>query len=64
MGDKAACGTCRFFVKNAMSVGTGECRRLPPSVISTPRGAGAVFPSIKSEHWCGEYQAKIMEDSD
>lgn len=59
MADTAACGSCRFFLKDE----TGSyCRRYPPSVFPFPNPAGiaqqSFFPSMAAEGWCGEYQRK------
>lgn len=61
----AACGTCIYFVKDALKQ-EGGCRRFPPQIVSvsakTLQGMamvpGAMFPQVSSAPgwWCGEYR--------
>ena len=34
----------------------GECHVNPPTVIAIPNGAGAFFPAVKEDCFCGEHR--------
>ena len=67
----ATCAACRFFAEKE-----GQCRRRAPTghvvVVPSRNLAGAVsadvqvlgvFPGVKPDHWCGEYEAADKEST-
>jgi hypothetical protein len=61
------CANCKFYVKERLRPGYGECHAGRPQLIliPTPQGiqnAGGWAP-CKDEHWCGEHKPKINGSS-
>ena len=51
------CSGCRFFQKRERWE-SGYCRRYPPTVMSGGEGDDYERnPMVKSDDWCGEFQA-------
>lgn len=60
---KNNCATCRFFDSDDI-LEIGLCRRYPPQLV-LPRDGGSgliVWPRIKPDGWCGEWQPIIESD--
>jgi hypothetical protein len=63
-----SCGACSHFAAGATDASSppfrggevpviGICRRYPPTVSSGHQEGCAFFPSVHSQHLCGEYQS-------
>ena len=56
------CGKCMFFAEDPKAPlnpqgRVGMCRRMPPSVVPTPRGLATMFPPIQANSLsCGEFK--------
>lgn len=61
------CYTCEFyqehFYKNADgevgdSMGKGECRKLPPTIIEKSGTSDGYFPGVEENCWCGSFEER------
>ncbi len=70
------CVRCRYFLQHPDWSSTGWCRRYPPehhsrSADTSQTGGGAPpaasgedrWPQVDSDHWCGEYQDVVQDES-
>lgn len=58
------CAVCTFFVpegRSRRSVGSGDCRRLPPTVLIDHSLIYSKWPSVGMNDWCGEFVSAIQE---
>ena len=46
------CRDCVFFCPK--SVGQGECRQQPPTVVNLV----GIFPTVSEDEWCGSWRAQ------
>ena len=62
-----SCANCKFFVKEPLRPGYGECHAGRPQLflIQTPQGPGNVggWPPTQDKHWCGEHKPKMNDGS-
>jgi hypothetical protein len=61
---RKSCKDCKFFRKLKRKRGkVGECRRFPPVPCSTSYSVVAwVFPVVRENWWCGEFQEREVKD--
>jgi hypothetical protein len=56
---RPACETCVYWLPSAGDGRPqplfGQCRRQPPTLVLTPEGARARWPSTSRLDWCGEH---------
>lgn len=38
------------------------CRRYPPTAVAFQESAGAVFPPVHENEWCGEHQERAPDE--
>ena len=59
------CALCRFYFKqiDLANPGVGQCHRRSPKVVPMMGAQGmqllGVFPPVKDEDFCGEFEAKL-----
>ena len=54
---RAVCDSCRHFAPEDRLASSGECRVLPPTLVSLG-AAGRVrtaWPVVEDQHWCGRH---------
>lgn len=51
------CSRCKF--SKFAAVGAYHCVRFPAQVVVGPQGPTCLFPQMKPEGWCGEFQRKL-----
>lgn len=60
--DSRACSTCHFWRKQTIRDESdwGQCRRMPPilpEMADDKLVIAGIWPSTKSEDWCGEWES-------
>lgn len=55
------CSTCRFWKPSDYTRGEGDCRAHPPSVIVNNEHVGQLWPTTKTDDWCGEWEDKSKD---
>ena len=63
-----ACATCRFWRLQAIRDESdwGQCRRMPPilpELADDKLVVAGIWPSTKSEDWCGEWESAMSSDA-
>ena len=62
-----SCANCKFYVKQRLRPGYGECHVHGPAVylIPSPQGVNVWggWPPTEDEKWCGEHKPKINGSS-
>lgn len=59
------CVNCKYYSINSRNLKQGECVRYPPIPYPLPDGLGnmgvvTVYPQIKQEQTCGEFESKLV----
>lgn len=52
---KSICDTCQYAANHSSMPAKLECRRFPPTVLSTPDEIFELWPEVDESDWCGEY---------
>jgi hypothetical protein len=57
------CGNCKFYIREPLRPGYGECHAGRPTLgyIQRPEGIMNVagWPPTQDNKWCGEHKAKV-----
>ena len=56
MGEKKACGNCKFFLQGDLDA--GKCRVNPPVLMFNGGEEVDGFPKVWVSDWCGAYRQK------
>ncbi|MBQ80453.1 MAG: hypothetical protein HOD99_04165 [Planctomycetaceae bacterium] len=67
--DSRACSTCHFWRKQTIRDESdwGQCRRMPPilpEMADDKLVIAGIWPSTKSEDWCGEWESCMSTRTD